>query len=52
MEPKSVDLNGVILVFVLSDWFAGVQEEQLDVSPHYDNLAFEGDVSSKSEVRT
>lgn len=30
----------------------GVQEEQLDVSPHYDNLAFEGDVHSRSEVRT
>ncbi|XP_043096800.1 E3 ubiquitin-protein ligase RNF128a [Puntigrus tetrazona] len=30
----------------------GVQEEQLDVSPHYDNLAFEGDVDNQSEVRT
>uniref|UniRef100_A0A8C1ZWG3 Ring finger protein 128a n=1 Tax=Cyprinus carpio TaxID=7962 RepID=A0A8C1ZWG3_CYPCA len=30
----------------------GVQEEQLDVSPHYDNLAFESDVHSQSEVRT
>ncbi|XP_016340563.1 E3 ubiquitin-protein ligase RNF128-like [Sinocyclocheilus anshuiensis] len=30
----------------------GVQEEQLDVSHHYDNLAFEGDVHSQSEVRT
>ncbi|KAF4113461.1 E3 ubiquitin-protein ligase RNF128a [Onychostoma macrolepis] len=30
----------------------GVQEEQLDVSPNYDNLAFEGDDHSQSEVRT
>ncbi|KAK2911184.1 hypothetical protein QQF64_026845 [Cirrhinus molitorella] len=29
----------------------GVQEEQLDASPHYDNLAFEGDVHSQNEVR-
>ncbi len=44
-------MNGLILVS-LSDWFAGVQEEQLVVPPQYDNLAFEGDVHSKSEVRT
>ncbi|XP_077097293.1 E3 ubiquitin-protein ligase RNF128a [Siphateles boraxobius] len=28
-----------------------VQEEQLDASPQYDNLAFEGDVHRQSEIR-
>ncbi|XP_026066434.1 E3 ubiquitin-protein ligase RNF128-like [Carassius auratus] len=27
----------------------GAQEEQLDMSPHYDNLAFEGEVHSQSQ---
>lgn len=43
---------GLWVSVLCRDLFAGVQEEPLEESPHYDNLAFESDVHNQSEVRT